>query len=196
VTDYEKQYQESRDVCGPPFQEFVTFFERYHETEARVLDLGCGQGRDALLVARMGHHVLGVDISRSGISQMLEEAAREALDVYGVVADIVEYEPSGDYDVVILDRVLHMLRDDTERRAVLQKASAVTKSGGYILIADTPKHQRLIRSFFESHSDDWLKATDEKGFIFVQRSQDLETVLGSANHSDHRHPTSPQRTSP
>jgi 2-polyprenyl-3-methyl-5-hydroxy-6-metoxy-1,4-benzoquinol methylase len=103
MTDYEKQYQESRDVCGPPFPEFVTFFERYPEAGAMVLDLGCGQGRDALFIARMGHHVFGVDASSTGIAQMLEDAQRQKLDVRGVVADIVEYEPAGNYDVVILD---------------------------------------------------------------------------------------------
>lgn len=169
MTDYEKQYQKSRDVCGPPFREFVVFFERYPKTRAKVLDLGCGQGRDALFIARTGHHVFGVDNSRTGISQMLEEAEGEGLDVCGVVADVVEYEPSGDYDVVILDRVLHMLKDDSERLVVLEKASAVTKSGGFILIADTPKNQQLIRSFFEGHSEGWVKAKDRKGFLFVQK---------------------------
>lgn len=169
MTDYEKQYRESRDVCGPPFPELVAFFEHYDRTRAKVLDLGCGQGRDALFIARMGHHVLGVDISKTGISQMLEQAEREELDICGVVADVVEYEPSGDYDVVILDRVLHMLKDNGERLVVLEKASAVTKPGGFVLIADTPKHQRLIRSFFEDHSDAWVKARDKKGYIFVQK---------------------------
>jgi 2-polyprenyl-3-methyl-5-hydroxy-6-metoxy-1,4-benzoquinol methylase len=169
VTDYEKQYQKSRDVCGPPFREFVAFFERYEETRAEVLDLGCGQGRDALLLARMGHRVLGVDISKTGISQMLEDAEREDLDVRGVVADVVEYEPSGAYDVVILDRLLHLLKDDGARLAVLDKAGAAAKSGGFVLVADTPKHQVLIRSFFEDHSKDWVKTKDSKGFIFVQK---------------------------
>ena len=112
----------------------MAFFEHYHKTRAKVLDFGCGQGRDALFIARMGHHVLGVDISRTGISQMLEEAEWEALDICDVVADVVEYEPSRDYDVVILDRVLHVLKDDSERTAVLEKASTVTKSGGFIRV--------------------------------------------------------------
>jgi len=169
MTDYEKRYQESRDVCGPPSREFLAFFERY-KTRAEVLDLGCGQGRDALFIARMGHHVLGVDISRTGISHMLEGAEREALDVCGVVADLVEYEPPGDYDVVILDRVLHTLKDDSQRLTVLDKASGVTKPGGFVLIADIPKTQGLIRSFFEGLSQDWVKAKNKKGFIFVQKS--------------------------
>lgn len=170
MTDYEKQYQESPNVCGPPFPEFVAFFERYNKANAKVLDLGCGQGRDALFIARMGHQVVGVDISKTGITQMLEEAKQEGLEVLGVEADIVEYEPSGEYDVVILDRVLHMLKEDSERQAVLEKAGAVTKSGSFILIADTPKHQGQIRSFFESQSEGWVKVKDKKGKIFVQKS--------------------------
>ena len=169
MADYEKQYRESRHVCGPPFPEFVTFFERYDKTRARVLDLGCGQGRDALPIARMGHQVLGVDISRTGVSQMLKEAEQEGLDVHSVVADVVEYQPSGQFDVIILDRVLHMLSDDDDRLAVLEKASAATAQGGYVLIADTPKHQPLIRSFFSEQPDGWTKVKDRKGFIFVQK---------------------------
>ena len=166
MTDYEKQYQKSRDVCGPPFKEFVTFFKQYDKTKAKVLDLGCGQGRDAIFIARMGHQVLGVDISRTGISQMLEDAGREALDVSGVVSDVVEYEPSGYYDVVILDRVIHMLKNDNNRSAVLEKASSVTVPGGFILIADTPMHMPFIRLFYS----DWVKVKNKKGFLFVQKS--------------------------
>ena len=170
MTDYEKLYQESPNVCGPPFPEFEAFFERYNKTHAKILDLGCGQGRDALFIARMGHQVVGVDISKTGVAQMLEEAKQEGLEVLGVEADIVEYEPSGEYDVVILDRVLHMLKEDSERQAVLEKAGAVTKSGGFILIADTPKHQGQIRSFFEGQSERWVKVKDRKGMIFIQKS--------------------------
>jgi SAM-dependent methyltransferase len=170
VTDYEKHFQKSRNVCGPPFPQLLDFFEQYDKTRARVLDLGCGQGRDALFIARMGHRVVGVDTSKTGISQMLEDAEREGLNVEGVVADIVAYEPPGVYDVVILDRVLHMLKDDRDRVAVLERASAVTRSGGFVLIADTPRHQPLVRSFFEDRPDEWVKAKDKKGFIFARKS--------------------------
>ncbi|MTI89036.1 MAG: class I SAM-dependent methyltransferase [Balneolaceae bacterium] len=169
MTDYEKQYKESPYVCGPPFADFVEFFENYEKSRANVLDLGCGQGRDALFIARMGHRVFGVDISKTGISQMLDEANKENIDVHGEVADIVTYEPSGEYDVVIIDRVLHMLEEDNDRQNVLDKASDVTKSGGFILIADTPKHQDQIRLFFESHSASWAKVKDKKSKIFVKK---------------------------
>lgn len=169
MTDYEKQYKESPNVCGPPFADFVEFFENYKKSRADVLDLGCGQGRDALFIARMGHRVVGVDISKTGVRQMLDKANKENIDVHGVVADIVKYEPSGEFDVIILDRVLHMIREDNDRQNVLKRASDVTKSGGFILIADTPKHQDQIRLFFERHPASWSKIKDKNGKIFVKK---------------------------
>ena len=70
-----------------------------------------------------------------------------------------------------------MLKDDDARLVVLEKASAAAKSGGFVLVADTPKHQRIIRSFFEDRSEDWVTVKDKKGFIFVQKSCALKPSL-------------------
>jgi len=50
MKNYEKEYQNSRNVCGEPFPEIVEFFENYDDECATVIDLGCGQGRDALFI--------------------------------------------------------------------------------------------------------------------------------------------------
>ena len=166
---YELLYQEGRDVCGAPFQQFVDFFNNFNRKNCRVLDLGCGQGRDALFIARKGHSVFGVDLSETGISQMLEDARKEGLNVDGVVADIVEFEPDGEYDVILLDRVLHMLKDNDERIAVLEKISQHTKRGSFILIADMPKNKGEIVKFFEGKQEDWEKRKDNEGFLYFQK---------------------------
>jgi len=92
MINYEKEYKNSRNVCGEPFPEIVEIFENYDDECATVLDSGCGQGRDALFIARKGHSVLGVDMAQTGIEQMLEEAESENLAVDGVIADITNYE--------------------------------------------------------------------------------------------------------
>jgi SAM-dependent methyltransferase len=184
MTDHEAQYRESRDVLGPPSPEFTAFFERYEGNRATVLDLGCGQGRDAHFIARLGHHVLGVDISPTGVSQMLQQAEQEGLDMQGVVADLIEYEPSGEFDVVLLDRVLHMLDCDRDRTRVLDRASAVIRPAGFILVADTPKHQDLIRSFFASRPQDWTTIHDKNGFLFAQSCGQRNTVTRPNHSSD------------
>lgn len=60
-----------------------------------------------------------------------------------------------------------MLINDKKRTAVLKKSDTVTTSG-FILIADTPKHQSLIFSFFGSYPDCW-KMIKKKGFVFAQK---------------------------
>jgi hypothetical protein len=52
MINYEKEYQNSRNVCGEPFLEIVEFFENYDDECDTVLDSGCGQGRDALFIAQ------------------------------------------------------------------------------------------------------------------------------------------------
>jgi len=167
---YEQHYREGRDVCGPPFSEFITFFETYASPRADVLDLGCGQGRDALLAARHGHRVVGVDLSETGIAQMLEDANAEGLHVEGIVADVAMWQPEESFDVILLDRVLHLLSDPSERRQVLERACARTRSGGYVLIADTPKQQSLLREVFESKQPVWEIVLQKKGFFFAQHT--------------------------
>ena len=74
MINYEKEYQNSRNVCGEPFPEIVDFFENYDDECATFLDIGCGQGRDALFIARKVLSVLRVESAQTGIEQMLEEA--------------------------------------------------------------------------------------------------------------------------
>ena len=66
-----------------------------------------------------GHSVLGVDKAQTVIEQMLEEAESEKLAVDGVIADITNYEAPDLYNIVVIDRVLHMSQNDEIRNAAL-----------------------------------------------------------------------------
>jgi 2-polyprenyl-3-methyl-5-hydroxy-6-metoxy-1,4-benzoquinol methylase len=166
---YEQYYQEECNVCGDPFPEILEFFDKYEKRHAKILDLGCGQGRDALAVARHGHSVQGVDASKTGIRQMIEEARQEELDIEGVVADITDYEIDGAFDVVILDRVLHML-ETTERIKTLKSVIPHVSPGGYFLIVDMPSNKERFRECFTGESSGWETTFDRRGFLFVRRS--------------------------
>ncbi len=66
-----------------------------------------------------------------------------------------------------------MLINDKKRTAVLKKSDTVTTNGGFILIADTPKHQSLIFSFFGSHPDCW-KMIKIKRALFLLRNYEFQ----------------------
>jgi len=81
---------------------------------------------------------------------MLENTKRDDLRINGMVADVLNFVPSQNYDVVIMDRILHMFNDDSERTNVLRKVSTALNANGYVLIADIPKHKALIRDYFDN----------------------------------------------
>lgn len=166
---YEKLYQQGDAVCCEPFPQFAAFFEALPVRNGRVLDLGCGQGRDAIFIARLGHRVAGVDLSPTGIKQMVAAADRWQLPVTSVVADIVRDQPVGEFDVVLLDRVLHMLADDQKRLTVLATAACHVAPGAHILIADTVRNMSAFKDFFAKRTDVWQERLAEKGLLFMQR---------------------------
>ena len=98
MAKYDKYYEEAHHF-GEPCLELVEFFEE-RDTRGTVLDLGCGQGRDVLPLAHLGYEVIGVDISRVGIEQMMSEAKQYNLKGRGIVADIYEYPIDSRFDSI------------------------------------------------------------------------------------------------
>ncbi|MBN2651499.1 MAG: methyltransferase domain-containing protein [Spirochaetales bacterium] len=113
MSNYDKYYL-TEDLFGAPYPELIAFFENYPD-KGTILDLGCGQGRDSLSLAKIGYNVVGVDSSKTGIKQMLEKAAISNLNITGLVDDIYKFEISENHDIVLLDSMFHFLKRDKER---------------------------------------------------------------------------------
>ncbi len=135
---------------------------------ACVLDVGCGQGRDALFIARLGHSVVGVDISPNGIRDLTNAAAKEGLAVKGVVADIANYTPEGTFDVVLIDRTLHML-EQSARLAVLEALLDHVATDGRVLIADERSNISAFEHVIADHAGAWTTELRRRGYLFLRR---------------------------
>jgi SAM-dependent methyltransferase len=102
----------------------------------RALDLGCGEGGDAVWLAERGWHVVAVDISDTALGR-----AREAADSRGV-ADRIEFVqldlsdsfPDGTFDLVS-SQFLHSTVP-LDRTKILANAAAALRSGGLLVIVD------------------------------------------------------------
>lgn len=168
ATDYEKFYQNNPHGLGKPTKEFVEFFSTYPKSKAKILDIGSGQGRDALFIARLGHSVTAIDLSPSGIADLQENADAENLNISTEVADICLYEIQQDFDVIVVDRTLHML-DPKDRIAVLHKLLTSSKKDTHILIADERSNLPSFKDALTESTWDWVFTLERKGFLFVQR---------------------------
>ena len=85
MVSYNNEFQKGFNICGQPSSELVGFFMHHQKKHASVLDLDCGQGMDALFIARKGHTLLGVDAAQTAIKQMLKLAVLENLNVNGIL---------------------------------------------------------------------------------------------------------------
>ena len=132
--DSEQFYRENRRGLGEPTKEFVAFFNTIDRAGLKVLDVGCGQGRDALFIARHGHSVYAIDLSPSGVRDLQKDAVAEGLAIETEVADIRDFKSRRQFDIILIDRTLHMLATG-DRVAVLGKLLALSKRGTYVLNA-------------------------------------------------------------
>jgi tellurite methyltransferase len=66
----------------------------------RAVDLGCGEGRDMIYLAKAGFDVTGVDISLPGLQKAERWAAEEGLTVRTVQASLLDYRPAEEFDLI------------------------------------------------------------------------------------------------
>jgi SAM-dependent methyltransferase len=69
----------------------------------RAIDLGTGEGRNAIWLAERGFTVTAVDFSRVGLARAAGLAAGRGVTVDWVHADLLDYRPApGAYDLVLI----------------------------------------------------------------------------------------------
>lgn len=76
-------------------------------TQGRALDVACGLGANARLLAGHGLETLGWDFSQVAIERFAALAANTGLPVRGEVRDVVEFPPTEEsFDVIVVSHFL------------------------------------------------------------------------------------------
>lgn len=100
----------------------------------RVVDAGCGGGRNLIYLLREGYEVYGADTDEQSIERVRSFAKKFApsIPLSNFRVESVENMSFEDNfaDVVISNTVLHLASDDAQFEAVLQGSWRVLKPGG------------------------------------------------------------------
>ncbi|WP_223256776.1 class I SAM-dependent methyltransferase [Micromonospora endophytica] len=101
-------------------------------TPGRALDLGAGEGRNAVWLAEQGWRVTAVDFSAVAVERGRKLARERGVEVDWQVADVTSYQPEvGGFDLVLL-AYLHL--PAPQRSTVLHRAGAAVCPGGSLVL--------------------------------------------------------------
>lgn len=147
-SDFWERFYEDRDRwSGNPNAALVD--EASDLPPGRALDLGCGQGADAIWLAARGWDVTAVDISRNALDRAAEHARDAGVDhaIRWERHDLAASFPDGPFDLVSACFLQSPVELPRER--VLRDAAAAVAPGGRLLVvahaqmpswADPAKH--------------------------------------------------------
>ncbi|MCP4914188.1 MAG: class I SAM-dependent methyltransferase [Oligoflexia bacterium] len=109
---WDKKYSNTQYLFGKSPAEFLAKNYQFIPRGAKVLDLGMGEGRNAVFLARKGYKVTGVDISSVAVKKSKMLAKEFGVRINTLVADLEKYDfKEGEFDAIIcfyyVDKTLH-----------------------------------------------------------------------------------------
>jgi len=133
VTEWEDRYTEREQVwSGEPNPVLVDVAGGLQP--GRALDLGCGEGGDAVWLAENGWEVTGVDVSSTALTRAaaLADSRGVGSRVTWIAENLETWQPASRYDLV-LAFYLHT-PVDFPRAELLRRAAETVNGGGHLLV--------------------------------------------------------------
>jgi tellurite methyltransferase len=204
---WENQYaKEEKTLWGlNPIDTLVDYVSLV-ESNGKVLDLGMGEGRNALYFANKGFETEGIDISETAVNRALSYAHENGLMMKTKVSDLISFEiEESAYSLIILANVLNFFKDE-EIKQVIDKAKKGLVKGGLLYInafdIHDPSYERNVsraerisdHTFYRAKSDSYIhfftRKELESYFEGYQTIKASENYLLDVSHGEpHYHGT-------
>jgi SAM-dependent methyltransferase len=110
--------------------------DQFMTAPATVLDIGCGAGREAFELTRMGFKVHGIDVTPGLLEEARRIAAELSLGLEFTQCDGTTLDfPDGSFDyVLMMGQMIHYVPGRSNRVQLLNEAGRVVKQGATILL--------------------------------------------------------------
>ncbi|MEK4249059.1 helix-turn-helix domain-containing protein [Paenibacillus sp. FSL W7-1287] len=170
ITIYEEEYKTQEYYWGKePNKACYQVLQLMPPTKhLKLLDVGCGEGKDAVFFARNGYDVSAFDVSDAGIEKTRSLAEKVGVHVNVFKADILDYRLDTYYDIIFSSGVLHYIKPDYRKEIFNNYKQFTNENGMHVLnvfvnkpfIAPPPENEP---NAFKWHSgelltyyNDWL----------------------------------------
>ncbi len=110
-------------------------FENLPLREGRLLVLGVGSGREAIVFAKKGFQVTGLDFVSEMVTSAKKNASERGIEIDGLVQEISELSiPQDSFDVIWISFAMYSSIPGKKRRIrALEKIKSALRPGGYFI---------------------------------------------------------------
>ena len=131
IHHWDEYYQKDNAPSFPsPFAEHVV---NKLNTQQDILEIGCGNGRDAKYFSSEGHHVTGLDRSREAIELCKKLYSDEYLEFFfGTITDIAKINKKK-YDLIYSRFVIHAMSLNEELEMLTMSYRLLNEDGQFFI---------------------------------------------------------------
>jgi len=131
VSHYEEDYRKEEYFWGvKPSIMCLKILELMPPTSpVKILDIGCGEGKDAVFLARCGYDVSAFDISEAGIEKTKRLAEKARVHVRTFRANLCDYRLDERYDVLFSSGTLHYIKPKLRDEVMADYKANVNDNG-------------------------------------------------------------------
>lgn len=150
---------------------------KYHiSKKSKILDLGCGEGRDAIYLLNKGYNVLALDYSDTVIkkcNELSDYLYQENFKQFDLIEDKLDIK----FDFIYSIAVLHMFITPFHRNKYLEFIKEHLKEDGIALIS-------VLGDGIKNSTSDYTKAFDNVKRVVMNNNKELNIVTTSCKIVD------------
>lgn len=131
---WENEYlNKEKSTFGSPSKEVVDIVP-FLNKGAKILDVGCGDGRHALFLASSGFQVDAFDISTRAIEKVDYLKKLKKFNINTYISNVTDFNFEYKYDLIIVHGVLQFIEKE-KQPIVIELLKKWTKPNGYHIVA-------------------------------------------------------------
>lgn len=178
MSDYYKAYEKRYEVVHksgslweidkPTLEVYDTILKYNIKKNSKILDIGCGEGRDARYLLDKGYNVLGIDCASSAIKKC-NELTNYSYEPHFKCLDFINDSLNDKFDFIYSVCVVHMLLEETHRDSFYKFIFNHLKNEGIALIIAMGNGQ----DEYKSKKEDAYKKTNR---VNVNTKENIKVV--------------------
>jgi tellurite methyltransferase len=149
-TQWDEKYSRPTFIFGKSPAAFLAENYQYIPFEGTVLDMGMGEGRNAVFLAQKGYKVTGIDISSVAVKKAYLLAQEFGVKIKGVVASLKEYKiQPNSFDAIVCFYYVD--------KSLVEKIKTWLKPGGVLIYEAYTVREKVKKKRQSSDDENYLR---------------------------------------